>query len=212
MLYIPQGLALDIDETLSITGIRMIEALQKRFGCPENLTAKELMEKYRHTSNIPYWNTPEHHIWKLQLIETEELYEDLDVIEKANHIVEKIQAIIPIACYLTARPEGTTEVSKRWLKRHNFPDSPVISKPNSVSYEDSNKWKAKLLTEYHPNTIGIVDDNPGIIKALPQDYKGTVFLYSHPSYNIETPLNVIACETWDHVYEKITSLHPQSQP
>lgn len=212
MIQVPPGLALDIDETLSITGIQMIEALQKKFGNPENSSAKELMQKYRHTSNIPYWNTPEHHIWKLELIETEELYENLDIIENANHIVEKIDTIIPIACYLTARPEGTTEVSKRWLKRHNFPERPVISKPNSVAYEDGNKWKAQILHREYPKLLGIVDDNPGIIKALPENYKGTVFLYSHLQYDNKTPLNVIPCETWDHVYEKIISLHPQSRP
>lgn len=212
MLHIPQGLALDIDDTLCHTGVRIIQALQKQFGNPEGLTADEIRIKYPHTSLIPYWNTPEHHIWKLQLIEMDELYEDADIITNANHIIEKIDSLLPISCYITARPEGTTEASKRWLKRHNFPDRPVISKPNAVPYEEGNKWKAKLLTEHHPDIIGIVDDNSGIIKALPQDYKGTVFLYSHLENNFETSINVIPCETWDHVYEKITSLRLQSQP
>lgn len=212
MISLTPGLALDIDDTLCHTGVRIIAALQKEFGNPEGLTPEELRIKYPHTSLIPYWNGPEHHIWKLELIETDKLYEGASIITNANHIIEKINSIVPISCYITARPEGTTEASKRWLKRHNFPERPVISKPNSIAYEDGNKWKAQILHREYPKLLGIVDDNPGIVKALPENYKGTVFLYSHLAYDSETPIDVIPCETWDHVYKKITSLHPQSQP
>ncbi len=212
MLNIPPGLALDIDDTLCHTLIHLLDQLQKNFGSPENLTAAELVNKYSHTSKIPYWNEPEHHTWKLALLETDELYENLDIIENANYIIQKIEAVIPISCYITARPEGTTAVSKRWLKKYNFPEREVISKPNSVAYEDGNKWKAQLLTQYHPQLLGIVDDNPGIISALPENYKGTVFLYSHLEYTGPTPINVIPCKDWDTVYNKIISLRPQSQP
>lgn len=212
MIHVPPGLALDIDETLSITKLRIIELLHEKFGCPENLSPLELMEKYAHTSDISYWNEPSIHAWKLKLIESEELYNDVDLIENANHMVQKINSIVPISCYMTARPENTTNATRLWLQKHNFPIREIISKPLHVDYEDGNKWKANELMSRHPNIIGIVDDSPGLITALPTNYKGTVFLYSHTDYDNKTPIHVIPCNNWDTVYKKIISLHPQSQP
>ncbi len=50
-----EWLALDIDETLSLTSTYWFEQLLKLFGNPENLTAKQMAEKYHLCQNVPYW-------------------------------------------------------------------------------------------------------------------------------------------------------------
>jgi NADH:ubiquinone oxidoreductase subunit D len=50
-----RGLAVDIDETLSNTIAYWLEKLQKKFSNPDNLIVKEMVEKYRYTQNIPYY-------------------------------------------------------------------------------------------------------------------------------------------------------------
>jgi len=57
------GLAVDIDETLSWTIGYWIEEMQNKFGNPENLTIKEMVEKYRYTQNVPYWQHEEALQW-----------------------------------------------------------------------------------------------------------------------------------------------------
>ena len=52
-----QGLALDIDETLSSTNRFWIQTLTEKFGNPENLSCEEIVSMYRYTQNVPFWQT-----------------------------------------------------------------------------------------------------------------------------------------------------------
>lgn len=47
-----KGIALDIDETLSWTIGYWVEKMQELFGNPENLTVRQLIEKYRYTQTF----------------------------------------------------------------------------------------------------------------------------------------------------------------
>ncbi len=201
MTHLPPGLALDIDDTLSHTVLPFIELVYLEFGNVENLTGPELVAKYGHSSKIPHWQTAEMKIWKRKIFDDPKFYESLALQTNANHIVEKINPILPISCYITARPTIVLESTKLWLKKNGFPEREVIARP--VDYEDGNKWKAEELVKHYPNIIGIVDDDPRLITSLPEDYQGTIFLYSHLEYDQTTPLNVIPCRDWEAVYDKI---------
>lgn len=197
-----KGLALDIDETLSWTIGYWVEQLQKKFGNPENLTVHELITKYRYSHHVPYWQTREAITWMDEHRNSNEIQTLLPLIENANHIVEKINAIIPIVAYITTRPERVIEGSKQWLKKHNFPPVDIIARPPEIHLADGNKWKAKVLEKLYPSVIGIIDDNPGLPTFLSSAYKGTVFLYD----NIEHPrkdILVIPCKTWSRVLQKV---------
>lgn len=214
-MLLSYGLALDIDDTLSITNIAIIEGLQKKFGNPSGMQPHEILKSFSHHTEIPYWKTPDHEIWKKELVEGSEFYKDLSVIENASYCVNKIDSIIPISCYMTARPDNVIEATKIWLQKHGFPDRPIVAKPRDIPFHLGNAWKAKKLVEHASTIIGIVEDNSHIIGELPKDYTGTIFLYDphgHEAYDQTTQINVIPCRTWDHVYEKIISLRPQSQP
>ncbi len=197
-----QGLALDIDETLSKTNIFWIESLSELFGNPENLTPKELAAKYRYTQNVPYWQSQEALDWMESARNSNNFQEQIPLIEDAHHTVQKINTIIPIIAYLTARPISVADGTQRWLDRHGFPKAQLITRPNEVPSSDGNLWKAKVLQDMYPDVIGIVDDNSLLVDNLSSDYKGVVFLYDNIQHQ-RKDIKVIPCEHWDDVYTAV---------
>lgn len=195
------GLAVDIDETLSWTIGFWVEVMQKKFGNPENLTIKEMIEKYRYTQNVPYWQSSEALEWMANEINSNQTQEDLPLIDGSSVYLNKIKQIIPVAAYITVRPERVLEGTKSWLNRNNFPLAPVICRPNEVDHNDGNQWKAAVLENLYPNVLGIIDDNSKLLSCLKKDYPGTVFLYDHHD-NQGLPF-AIACQDWPAVYNEV---------
>lgn len=201
-----KGLALDIDETLSWTVGYWMEMIIKIFGNPaEGLTVHELVEKYRYTFNVPTWDREEVRNWVEDAIHSEELHEEIPLIENANTMVQKINEIIPIVAYITARPESITEVTKRWLAKHNFPMAELIMKPVDVPVFEGSKWKAGVLQYLAPEVLGIIDDNPHLPEHIGFDYPGIIFLYNNSSHANESS-NIIPCQTWDDVLAKVAGI------
>ena len=58
-----EGLALDIDNTLSKTNLWWAEKLHDKYGSPEGLTPRQAVEKYGLSSKVPYWKNPESQAW-----------------------------------------------------------------------------------------------------------------------------------------------------
>ncbi len=203
-----KGLAVDIDETLSGTVSHWIERMLEKFGNPENLSVKELIEKYRYTKHVPYWQQSEVLSWIDEQVHSDELHEELPLIEDANIILRKINEIIPVAAYITARPEVVRRGTERWLKKHRFPLAPVMCRPIDVPHDEGNKWKAGTLIALYPSIIGIIDDNAALLEYLGKEYQGTVFLYDHhEDYGYS---NVVPCKNWLMVYEAVKSYcHPK---
>lgn len=198
------GLALDIDETLSDTNIYWFTKLSELFGCPEGLSPREIAAKYRYSQRVPYWQTPEAHAWMEEARHGNELQVDLPLIGNAKQMVERINGILPIVAYVTARPESVREGTLRWLATHGFPTAPLIMKPLDIPTEEGVAWKANLLATRYPEIIGIVDDHPGLMDELPADYPGTIFLYNYTG-PVREELQVIACPTWEDVYTAVQS-------
>lgn len=197
-----KGLALDVDETLSFTIGFMIEEFIRKLGNPENLTAKEIAKKYKHTNNIPYWQDDEAKKILEEIIHSNETQKDLPLIENSNKLVQEINKIIPIVAYITVRPISIINGTKFWLKKHGFPEAPIIAKPTNISRKIGNKWKAKVLEYLYPQVMGIVDDNPNLIKYFGKKYKGVVYLYDQTEAE-RKDINVIPCENWEAVAKKI---------
>ena len=197
-----QGLALDIDETLSWTVGFWVEQLQREIGNPENLSIQEMVTKYKYVQNVPYWNTSKATNLINDYMYSNDIQEILPLIENSNSTIQKINKKTPISLYITARPESVLEGTRKWLKKHNFPDVPIIARPKNIAFEISKEWKAKTLEKLYPEIIGIIDDNPGFVSALSSTYKGTVYLYD----NIEHPrtdIRIVPCKTWEDVLKKI---------
>jgi len=201
-----QGLALDIDDTLADSSDYWIEKTQELFGNPENLTVKQVRQKYRYSYYAPYWNRDEVHQWEKQVRHDDQLHRSFPLIANANHIVEKIHKIVPIVTYLTARSKTVLPGTKAWLDQHNFPKANIIYRPKSVKLPQSLAWKAKVLEFLYPQVIAIVDDHPQLVKDLSKSYQGTVFLYDYPDQAPRSDIKVISCKAWEDVLEKVNTL------
>lgn len=202
MADIRQGLALDIDETLAATNRFWIEHLVRHFGNPAELTHDEIISTYRYAQHVPHWQSSEALQWMEEARNSDEWQEVLPLIPNANHVVEKINAIIPIAAYMTVRPERVIEGTRRWLRRHGFPEAPIFARPAGMEYEAGNKWKAELLHSMYPRVLGLVDDNPAVADHLPPEYQGAVFLYDNISH-ARSDISVIPCKSWTDVLSAV---------
>lgn len=200
------GIALDIDETLSSTCHVWYSAMLQELGNPENRTLESLIEEFIQNGEIRYWEVEKQNEWIEKNYSDNRIYENIPLIENANHVVEKIDTLIPISCYMTARPEAVRTATKQWLDRHGFPDRPLIMKPNELGIHGHNEWKAKILEQYYPTVRGIIDDNPLLIEALPENYNGTVFLYGKKEYTHETLINIIPCKNWNVIDLEISRM------
>jgi len=196
-LGITQGLALDIDETLSHTATHWFKEMIKLFGNPENLSVEELLKKYRYVHDVPYWQSKEAQKWLDDSRNSNEMKRSIPVIEESIENVKKINEIVPIVAYITVRPQTVIEGTQDWLIKYSFPKAPLIHRPNNIAHEDGNKWKAGVLEELYPSVLGIIDDNPKLLNFLSQDYKGKVFVYNLDK--VETKINAIACKDWSTV-------------
>ena len=203
------GLALDIDETLSATNVYWFTKLQELFGNPESLTPKEMAMKYHYTQNVPYWQTPQALAWMKEQCNSDELQKNLSVIDGAVEYVSRVNEIIPIVAYITARPTIVVPGTEYWLKVNNFPKAPVIAKPLDIT-EHFTSWKAEVLQSLYPSVLGIVDDHPGMVDQLPTDYHGTIFLITHQDHP-RTDITVVCGMDWPKMYEQIQKHNPLQQ-
>lgn len=201
-----QGLVLDIDETLAWTVRAWVEELQKEFGNPDGLTPEEIIEKYRFTQHVPYWQTPDAAAWMQQARENDPLHEVLPLIEQANHIVKQIDQIVPIVGYLSIRSESVRNGTQKWLDRHGFPRADLVLRPDSVPYTQGPQWKANALHYLYPQVVGIVDDNPSLLTHLPTEYPGTVYLFDSAEAMVEGS-RIIPCRTWNDVHAQVKIFH-----
>lgn len=196
-----EGIALDIDDTLSWTFGYWAGQMQKLFGNPENLSVEEILLKYNRAQNVPYWQSEEARAWRKNNIISNELQTKLPLIPDSKIFVDKIYNIVPLVAYITTRPESVINGTKTWLKNNDFPTLPIICKPDGVPHEKGSEWKAKILESLEQQVKGIVDDNPNLLNFLPLDYKGIIFLYNRHSVN--SNLNAIPCKNWETVYEEV---------
>jgi hypothetical protein len=195
------GLALDIDETLSWTLGYWFSEMQRLFGNPENLTVRQIVDKYRYSQNVPYWQTPEALEWVKDKTNDNEAYKKLDLIPNSNIFVNKINKIIPIVAYITTRPATVINGTRDWLLANDFPRATIILRPVDIPKSEGNPWKAGVLEYLYPQVMGIVDDHPDLAKYL-QNYSGKFFMFDNKTSAIDNK-NFIPCPTWEDVYQHI---------
>jgi hypothetical protein len=197
-----EGLALDIDETLSYTIGYWVSEMQRLFGNPENLSVEEMVAKYRYTQNVPYWQTPQALAWAEAHRNSNDIQTKLSMIKDANKYVKKINAIVPIVAYISIRPDTVIDGTQTWLDVYDFPKAPIICRPSRIPSESGSEWKARVLEKMYPEVRGIIDDNNSVLKFLEKDYCGILFLYDHKK-PVSSPFNTIHCEDWPTVYASV---------
>lgn len=172
-----RGIALDIDETLSLSKQFYFGKKLELFGSPENLSVEELIIKYKSSHLVPYWNTPEVDKWSEEIVHSNEIHEEFPLIEGVDSAIKELSQIVPIVAYITARPESILEGTRRWVEKHQLPSAPILLRPRDLSNDEIDLWKSLVMEKLYPNIIGIVDDNIKLIENISKDYQGKIFLY-----------------------------------
>jgi hypothetical protein len=205
-----QGLALDIDDTLSDTNIHWFSSMFE-FSSISGKNLSNLVRDYKFIERVPEWNNEKDFAYMEYLTHSEEFNEAAPLIVDSNHIVSKINKIIPITAYVTARPKTVIAGTKRWLDKHGFPEATLITRPagiksTGIDLIHRNVWKASVLKYLYPEIIGIVDDNYGLMVELEKlDYEGTHFLYGKQHEEVKNHKNLIVCPTWEDVLSAVTA-------
>lgn len=207
--YWQKTLSLDIDETLSATSTHWFWKLMEIFWNHEWLSPEQMVRKYYHTNSVPYRKDhPEVIAWMHQYREDNEFQKHIELIDGVREQYQKIHSeIIPISSYITARPDNVKSGTHVRLEDNQFPNHHrLILRPQPLDHIFSNLWKACVLDILYPYVNGIVDDNPNLVKMLPNRYEGYVFLYDKTS----TPhnhINVHVSETLDDVRRNIEKVY-----
>jgi len=197
------GIALDIDDTLSQTKKYWFEYFSRIIGNPEKLTSDEFCQKYPLIQDAPYFQTQEAKELIFELSNSSQVYRDLEIIDNSLNSVNKINQTIPVVAYITMRPHNSILATQDWLNKHNFPKARLISRPDSLSIDSINNWKADILQELYPNIIGIVDDSVNVINQLPSTYQGKIYWYNSDTKNYRTDINIVTCANWESVIEQV---------
>jgi len=201
------GLALDIDETLSDTTPHWFDHMIN-FHKPEGFSREEIIKKYKFLEDVPEWQTEEAYKYMEQTLHSNEFNENIPLIEDAHKTVQEINKIIPIVAYITARPATVYGGTLKWLRKHNFPEAELITRPPEVSLEDfnlnKNKWKARVLEDLFPEILGIVDDNSILAHQLEAlNYQGTLYLYGRQDEEFKNNEYLVVCPTWQDVLRSV---------
>ncbi len=200
-----QGIALDIDETIAATFRNWVEHLLEDHN-EEKLTVEEMVKKYRYFRDVPYWQKGPALYKVIEMIGHDKFQEDIPLLEDASLIVNQIHKIIPVVAYITARPRKVQGGTVNWLNKYKFPRGELFFRPDDRT--DGHRWKGQVLDILYPQVVGIIDDDPKLVKNMVKDYQGTVFVFNLPEFNTSGyPFKIIPCGKWDHVLETITSIY-----
>lgn len=196
------GIVIDIDETLSATNVAWFQRCIDLFGNKDELTLPQLITKYHLAQNNPTWQSEEAKEWMHRQRLSPEAQDDLPLIPGAVEGVTSLSKTTSVVGYLTVRPDTVNANTITWLRQNGFPELPVVAKPESVPFEDGNKWKAEVLHELWPEVTGIVDDNPKLPTFAGPDYPGDIYLFGRGEVESEYEW-AIPCETWECVVDTV---------
>lgn len=201
----PAGLAVDIDDTLSVTGPSWYQALINIGGHP-GLTYLEIVKQYGMFHLVPGWkDNPGTVAWMERAQYDPEGYTRLLPVEDAQSMLTALAEIMPLQAYVTMRPISVLDATRAWLQQHGFPELPILSRPADVSHERMHGWKGRALHTLWPRVCGIIDDDPRLIRQLPDDYPGTFYLFGEREHEPRPGIRVVPCKTWRQVYQLFLS-------
>jgi len=201
----PPTIAVDIDETLAWTVGHWVKQMQILFGNPEQLSVQEMVDKYRYTQNIPYWQSKEILAWAEEQKQSNRDQLDIPLIENSNTVLQEIHNIIPIKAYISIRPQRVFLGTKKWLEKYHFPQADIILRPDEIPHTEGNQWKASLLAKIFPSINIVMDDNPKRMEYFPSSYQGTI-LFFNATTSPRTDINIIPCKTWKDIQKTILSI------
>jgi 5'(3')-deoxyribonucleotidase len=198
-----RGLALDIDDTLCQTDNHWVTCMSARFGNPEGLTRRTLVERYGCFEKVPQWQSEEAAATIIGFQHSSDFVRTIPAVEGAARAVKEITQTIPIVAYITARPHKVFEGTIEWLKKEGFPEAPIVFRPEEITHAEKHIWKASVLHDLYPLVEGIIDDHPGLSGQLERlGYRGTLYVYKS-GCDMDATDQELIFETWDEIAQTI---------
>ena len=149
-------IALDIDDTLSLTKEYLITFLANNYNISTNLDPQSFLKRYKNPEDHPNWQS---HNIQSTIAHT---YNDPAFLNKipprliAQKYLTKFGTSIKISCYISSRLDCHTSLTKKWLMRHRFPNASVILRQPHIKKHD---WKLTSLAQQHLQTHYLIDDH-----------------------------------------------------
>jgi len=200
------GLALDIDDTICATFPHFVHKVNEKWGNPLGFDDEEIIKRYKRMPDVPFWQVAEIQEWLKEQSHSNSAQEEIAAVPGASEAVSKISIYAPIKFYITSRTTDVRLGTRHWLKNNGFPEAKLITRPGEFEKMNGNIWKAEIIEKKFPQIFGIIDDNPEIISALSENYRGIVYLYgTHhglPDF-IKTNIKIRLCSTWNDVVREV---------
>lgn len=199
-------LAIDIDDTLTDTALRVIERAHQLFG--HALSAAELRNKFLQPGNVPQWQGVEVQNEIKTILESREFLFELEPkLGSANQLYEANKSY-PISCYITSRSSEFQEVTQAWLTKHHFPQAPLVTRP---VVESRQEWKLRYLRENFPKITFLVDD---VMVPQIQHYPEIQLLWLTSSQEQVKllPKNVVILKSLAELSKTLASLEKRLEP
>lgn len=168
------GWAVDIDDTLAETALRCIEVVGEKFGFPEGLTAEQVLNMYHQPGAVPVWQTSEIQDLVRQRLQDPEWLLEVAEVPSAVKVLQKLQAEIPVSCYVTSRLSDLQAVTETWLHRHGFPSARVVTRTTQTRPD----WKLEFLANEYPLSYGLIDNELGFLPIKATPYQGRLFWFN----------------------------------
>jgi hypothetical protein len=190
----PQGIVIDVDDTLSHTSLVCARYLHQHFTPNDDIPFDQLLSEYGYAERAPQWSSSESverlHLWLTDL----DFIAQLPPIPEAQAGIKKVLEKVPLAFYLTSRQPFSYDVTVNWLQRYGFPEAEVICRPPATREPD---WKVRFLTEHYPQTVGLIDNEIHV----PDDFTYTGHLFELILHKKVTPAHprLDVCKSWDEV-------------
>ncbi len=194
------GLATDIDDTLCRTSDGFFDAFAPHIPPPSHLNYELFRKHYALHGKPLFWGEREDcKPYFIQYGNDAQFHFNLKPIPQAIPALQQL----PLACYLTARPESMREKTQQWLNEHQFPSKPLIMRPNETPFSNHVDWKITTLEHLLPNVTGLIDNDTRITHALEQqNYLGHIFLIGLAPTEYQSEYTIVR-ENWDELLIEI---------
>ncbi len=201
-----EGLGIDIDDTCAQTSRGFYEHLSQHFPPPQDVTLEKVRIHFALNGKTMYWSEhPQASILSRQLVANANFHAELEPMPDAATSLQQLAERKLISCYITARLKSMHHETEEWLKKHHFPERPIIMKDADIDFDNNNTWKAAVMHYLHPKVTGLIDNDARIARNLEQEsYAGKVYLLglTHEHYQ-PTNGTVIVAPTWKEIRELV---------
>lgn len=119
-----------------------------------------------------------------QVFNDSEFLENLPVIDAAATALTNISKKFEIDFYITSRTKNSENATQNWLSKNDFPDKPVVFRPDTIREPN---WKIKYLSNLE-NYYLLIDDALEAICRFPLIGRTNLIWFNH--YNACRPESI----------------------